>query len=307
MLALEVVLPNGQIMNLGKPLRKDNTGYDLKHLFIGSEGTLGIITGVTILTAPKPKSINVAVLGLDSYANVMKVFKAAKTDLAEVLSAFEFFDADSLHLVLKHTNCRAPMGNSSKFYILIETSGSNQDHDSEKLESFLEKVLEDGHVEDGVLAQDQQQIKDFWSIRESIPMACVKQGFLYKYDLSVPVANLYDLVNVTKDHLAKKGYYRDGGDVTHIVGFGHMGDGNLHLNIMSRTYSQCIEEAIEPFIYEETRRYHGSISAEHGLGLMKAPYLKYSQTDDSIQLMKKMKQLFDPNGIMNPYKYFPSQ
>ncbi|KAI8896219.1 hypothetical protein BC833DRAFT_598282 [Globomyces pollinis-pini] len=311
-LSLEVVLADGTIMELGKPLRKDNTGYDLKQLFIGSEGTLGIITGVSILTPPKPTSINVAILGLDSYEQVMKVFSEAKKDLGEILSAFEFFDRSSLDLVLKHLeHTREPFTTQSPFYILIETQGSKKEHDDAKLEQFLEKILEGELIADGVLAQDQTQQNLFWEIREGISEACGKEGGVFKYDLSVPVTELYTLVLNMRQHLRDAGLYHPDqeqpGPVRYVVGFGHIGDGNLHLNIMTGTRTPEIEAAIEPYVYEITEANQGSISAEHGLGLMKAPYLNYSKSEPMIELMRHIKSLFDPKGILNPYKYFPEK
>lgn len=170
------MLADGTILDLGKPLRKDNTGYDLKQLLIGSEGTLGVITGVTILTPPKPKSINVALIGLDSFENVTKVFQHAKRDLGEILSAFEFFDRPSMDLVTKHLGLREPFESQTPFYCLIETHGSNKEHDDGKLELFLQEVLEQEVVADGVLAQDTTQQELFWDIREGISEACSKEG-----------------------------------------------------------------------------------------------------------------------------------
>ncbi|KAI8923453.1 hypothetical protein BC831DRAFT_35156 [Entophlyctis helioformis] len=315
-LSLEVVLADGTILELGKPLRKDNTGYDLKQLFIGSEGTLGIITSVSILTPPRPKAVNVALLGLDSYESVLALFKHAKTDLGEILSAFEFFDRQCMNLVRKHiAGAREPFDTQTPFYVLIETSGSSKEHDDAKLATFLERVMGDEIVVDGTLAQDATQLAAFWNIRESIPEACAKEGGNFKYDLSVPVSKLYSLVDEMRRHLTAKklfsaseaegGAPSSGGDrVSHIVGFGHMGDGNLHLNITTSGWSRNIEDAIEPHIYQLVQDAQGSISAEHGLGLMKAPYLGYSKSPETIALMQRTKALFDPNGILNPYKYF---
>ncbi|KAJ3338785.1 hypothetical protein HDU91_001125, partial [Kappamyces sp. JEL0680] len=270
-LSLEVVLADGTIMEVGKPLRKDNTGYDLKQLFIGSEGTLGMITGVSILTPPKPTSTNVALLGLESYDSVMKAFQVAKRDLGEVLSAFEFFDRPSLDLTLKHiANARDPFETQTPFYVLVETQGSNKEHDDAKLDAFLTTLMEESIVADGVLAQDSTQASLFWEIREGIPEACSKEGGMYKYDLSVPVSQLYTIVLDMRDRLRQLGYYHpeqaEGGAVKQIVGFGHMGDGNLHLNIMTTGRTPEITQAIEPYVYEITKANEGSISAEHGLG-----------------------------------------
>ncbi|KAI9099726.1 hypothetical protein DFS34DRAFT_592639 [Phlyctochytrium arcticum] len=309
-LSMEVVLPDGRIVELGKPLRKDNTGYDLKQLFIGSEGTLGVITSVSILAPRRPKAVNVAMLGVSDFNKVQEVFKHAKADLNEILSAFEFFDQTCLGLVKQHIpTTREPFEAQTPFYVLVETNGSNKDHDDEKLSLFLEQLMTDGIIEDGALAQDSNQASGMWNIRESITECLAKEGGNYKFDLSVPVPQLYSVVEDMQKHLADKGLYSlDGsasGAVKHIVGFGHMGDGNLHLNLTSTGYSKEIDTAIEPRLYEIVQRHGGSVSAEHGLGLMKAPYLGYSKSESFIDLMRSVKSVFDPNGIMNPYKYFP--
>lgn len=312
-LGLEVVLPNGDIISDLKTLRKDNTGYDLKQLFIGSEGTLGFITGVSILTPPKPKSVKVALLALKNFESVQKVFREAKFDLAEILSAFEFFDAHSMELVQKHlSGARSPIDTASNFYVLIETSGSNVNHDSEKLENFLMRMMESDVVLDGAVAQDNSQASSIWNLREGIPEACSKSGSVYKYDVSMPVPSLYQLVEDIRQRLASKGLYSlenqsDSSLVTSVIGYGHLGDGNLHLNISAKEYSTKLTEAIEPFIYEWLQKVNGSISAEHGLGVMKRNYLHYSKTENMIKTMKNLKNLFDPHGIMNPYKYLPEE
>jgi D-lactate dehydrogenase (cytochrome) len=308
-LSLEVVTADGTIMELGKPLRKDNTGYDLKQLFIGSEGTLGIITQVSILTPPKPKSVNVCILGVESYEKVQEAFKMAKRDLGEILSAFEFFDRPCLDLVMKHVShaAREPFEQQTPFYVLIETQGSVKEHDDEKLSMFLEKVMEEEVVQDGILAQDGNQQKLFWDIREGIPEACQKEGGIYKYDLSVPVSQLYSVVLNMRDQLREKKLYHpeSPAPVKHVVGFGHMGDGNLHMNIMTTGRTKEIDQAIEPFVYEITQKNEGSISAEHGLGQVKNQYLEFSKSPEFIAVMRQIKKVFDPKGILNPYKYFP--
>jgi len=296
-LGLEYVLPNGHVIDNLSTLRKDNTGYDLKQLFIGSEGTLGIITKVSILTPKRSKFVNAALLGFSSYEKILEAFKVTREESGEILSAFEFFDRGSLDLTMKYIETRDPLPTQQKFYSLIETSGSNETHDSEKINSLLEVLMQKNIADDGVVAQDSQQIASFWKIREGITGSLAKHGEVYKYDLSVPVNRLYELVEVMKKVLKN--------DATTVVGYGHMGDGNLHLNVTSPKYNEAILKKIEPFVYEWTSQYKGSISAEHGLGVMKAPYLHYSKSPDTINLMKQIKNLFDPNGIMNPYKYLP--
>eukprot|EP01104_Vermistella_antarctica_P015815 TRINITY_DN5266_c0_g1_i1.p1 TRINITY_DN5266_c0_g1~~TRINITY_DN5266_c0_g1_i1.p1 ORF type:complete len:509 (+),score=91.10 TRINITY_DN5266_c0_g1_i1:61-1587(+) len=297
-LGLEVVLPDGTILDNLSTLRKDNTGYDVKQLFIGAEGTLGIVTGVSLLCPPKPKSVNVAFLACPSYEHVLKTFREAKGDLGEILSAFEFEDRHSLEVVTEHiTGARDPLSSPSPFYVLIETSGSVSEHDQEKLNSFLEKTMASGTVTDGVVAQDETQIRSLWTLRECLAEALAKAGAVYKYDLSIPVREMYDLVEEMRARIGTTG---------NVVGYGHLGDSNLHLNITVPKFCSEVEEIIEPFVYEFTSKRSGSVSAEHGVGLMKAPYLGYSKTQPMINLMKMMKASIDPKGIMNPYKVLSS-
>ncbi|KAF9427518.1 hypothetical protein BGZ94_004748 [Podila epigama] len=306
-LGLEVVLPDGTVLDNLATLRKDNTGYDLKQLFIGAEGTLGIITGVSILSPKRPKAVNVALLGLNTFDQVQAAFKRSKDELSEILSAFEFWDRASIDLVKEHLVAGAsnPLQSTHDFYVLIETSGSSKDHDDEKLGAFLEGLLSDDIVQDGVVAQDTTQLRNLWAIREGIPEACSKSGAVYKYDISMPVPVLYQMVEDMRTRLENAGAVGDGKLVKSVIGYGHVGDGNLHLNVAAHEYSKEVTDLIEPFVYEWTAKHSGSISAEHGLGLMKASHLHYSKSPSMIHLMKRFKQLLDPNGIMNPYKYLP--
>lgn len=310
-LGLEVVLPDGTIWNGLSKLRKDNTGFDIKQLFIGSEGTIGIITAISILCPRRPSAMNVAVFSLPSYDAVQKVFGEAKTYLGEILSAFEFFDKQSYALVKKHQEengeTRSVFEQEGDFYCLIETGGSNSEHDEAKLTALLEHLLTSDLVLDGVLAQDSTQFQSIWSLRELIPESAAKAGSVYKYDVSVPVGKMYGLVEKMRERLRKEGVLEgDGnpeGPIRAVAGYGHMGDGNLHINIVANKYTEEIEKVIEPYVYEIVAENEGSISAEHGLGVMKAPYIGYSKNETSIEVMKKVKHLFDPKGLLNPYKY----
>ncbi|KAL6706289.1 D-lactate ferricytochrome c oxidoreductase [Coniothyrium glycines] len=304
-LGIEAVLPDGTILDDLSTLRKNNTGYDLKQLFIGGEGTIGIITQVAIICPRRSPAVNVAYFGLESFEKVQKAFIEAKKHLSEILSAFELMDGRSQKLVNRVTGKSMPLEGEHPFYCLIETSGSNTDHDSEKLQAFLEHVMESGIVSDGVLAQDQTQIQELWSWREGITECLGHDGGVYKYDLSIPITELYDLVNETRDRLTEAGLVGNDGShpVVDVVGYGHMGDANLHLNIPVRRFDKTVEKALEPFVYEWVQKRNGSISAEHGLGVMKKPYVGYSKSETMIKLMKQIKHLYDPNGIMNPYKY----
>ncbi|KAF5960970.1 hypothetical protein HYC85_002179 [Camellia sinensis] len=257
-LGLEAVLANGTVLDMLGTLCKDNTGYDLKHLFIGSEGSLGIITKVSVLTPPKMSSVNIAFLACKDYFSCQNLLLEAKRKLGEILSAFEFLDSNSMDLVLDHLEgVRNPLPPSMhNFYVLIETTGSDESHDKEKLEAFLLHSMEGGLISDGVLAQDINQALSFWRIREGVAEAIMKAGAVYKYDLSLPVEKMYDLVEEMRIRL---------GHAVKVVGFGHLGDGNLHLNISLPEYDDTI-----PF--------------------------------QQVNLMASIKKLLDPNGILNPYK-----
>ncbi|MCJ1245606.1 hypothetical protein MMC30_002810 [Trapelia coarctata] len=304
-LGLEAVLPDGTIVDDLSKLRKNNTGYDLKHLFIGGEGTIGIITAVSIICPQRSKALNVAFFGLESFEKMQLAFREAKAQLSEILSAFEMMDGQSQNLVHRVTKNKRPLEGTHPFYCLIETSGSNTDHDSEKLENFLEHVMGEGIVSDGVLAQDETQIRALWAWREGIAESLGHFGGVYKYDLSIPLPELYSLVEETRQRLTDAGLVGDSNShpVVEVVGYGHMGDSNLHLNIVTRRFDKEVERTLEPWVYEWIQKRQGSISAEHGLGLAKKAFVGYSRSETMVGLMKGIKNLYDPNGIMNPYKY----
>ncbi|KAI8458597.1 hypothetical protein BY996DRAFT_4576959 [Phakopsora pachyrhizi] len=315
-LGLEVVLPdeNGTILSSGMKngLRKDNTGYDLKQLFIGSEGTLGIITGATVLTPKKSSSINVALIPVSSYTSLQKIFKMTRESLGEILSAFEFFDRSCFELVTRHSSMKDPFNSNSsdqdrQFYVLIETSGSNKEHDDQKLEGLMTSLLEDEIVSDGVLAQDESQLQSMWSFRELIPESASKSGATYKYDISLPIPVMYEAVEETRKLFIKHQMLApdgsEGDKVISVAGYGHVGDGNLHLNVIAKEWDPAVEAVIEPWIYQFVSDHHGSISAEHGLGLMKVPYVGYSKDQSNLEVMRRIKKVFDPHRILNPCKY----
>ncbi|KAI0757112.1 FAD-binding domain-containing protein [Daedaleopsis nitida] len=308
-LGLEVVLPDGTILDQLTSLRKDNTGYDLKQLFIGAEGTLGIVTGVSILAAPAPQASNNVVLALPKFENVQPLYREVKRQLSEILSAFEYMDRTVYDLAVKHGQGRAldPQDvEGAECFVLVETSGGKREHDEEKLNNLLESLLEAERplINTGVLATSPAQFSALWAIREGLTEAVSKEGKAYKYDISVPLPKFQEVVNKTREHIRQKGLLREDA-VKYVVGYGHVGDGNLHLNVVAAAYTSEIEAALEPFVYELVASYKGSISAEHGIGLMKTHALQYSKNPTSIEWMKKIKALFDPNGIMNPGKVLP--
>lgn len=296
-LGIEAVLPDGTIFRGLDTLRKNNTGYDLKQLFIGSEGTLGIITAVSIICPQRPKAFNVAICGVESFDKAQRAFSEAKSQLSEILSAFELMDSTSQEMVRAVTKKTHPLKSNHAFYCLIETSGSNFEHDQEKLLAFLESAMSDGVISDeSVLAQDETQMKFLWSWREGIPECIGHWGGVYKYDVSIPLSDLYQLVEDTKERLVAAGMVGDEEKypVVDVVGYGHMGDSNLHLNVATRRYDKDVERSLEPFVYEWIAGRNGSISAEHGLGLAKKAFIGYSRTEPMVRLMKRTKDFYDP-------------
>ncbi|KAJ3737063.1 FAD linked oxidase [Lentinula guzmanii] len=305
-LGLEVVLPDGTILDQLTTLRKDNTGYDLKQLFIGAEGTLGIITGVSILTPPAPQASNNVILALPRFENVLPLYKTVKRQLSEILSAFEFIDRTAYDLAVKHGQGRALSEEDvegAECFVLVETSGGRREHDEEKLNNLLESLLEADEplINTGVMAQNPAQFSSLWALREGVTEAVSKEGKAYKYDISVPLSTFKECVDLTRERLRSKGLLNEA-QVKAVIGYGHVGDGNLHLNVIAKAYTPEIQDALEPFVYELVASHRGSVSAEHGIGAMKTHALHYSKDETSIAWMKKIKAIFDPNGIMNPGK-----
>lgn len=308
-LSMEVVLPDGVVMETNKPLHKDNTGFDLKQLFIGSEGSIGIITKLVIAAHRKPNFKALAALALNSYNDVLELYSKSRKFLGEVISSFEFWDAETTTMTQKRAGS-APLldrgGSPHNFYVLLEVSSSKKEGEQERFEAFLGNVLDEGIIADAVIAQDLSQQAEFWARREDITEISSREGKCYKYDVSAPIESVYSIVTGTRDHLTSLGFYNRGPDsiVEYILGFGHVGDGNLHLSIVSKSgYDAVIEDSLSPFLYDLISEKNGSVSAEHGLGYNKAPYILYSKHPVAVELMSSIKNIFDPNGIMSPYKF----
>ena len=315
-LGLQVVLADGRILDLNysRPNLKDNTGYKLHQMFLGAEGTLGIITAVALQCATYPVGQQTALLACASYDQVLQVLHLAKRKLGEILGALEFMDQTVVRLLLENVR-RIPLvdsnsnnkdgGDAYPYYLLVETHGSNIEHDQDKMQSFLATLLEDGHVADGVLAQDESQRQQIWTLRESANPAFTALGYGYKYDISVPVAEWDDFCTDLRHHLTRT----LPPDVTWTQGnWGHILDGNIHWNLATtgrHTLDPRVLEQVEQPLMDRVLERKGSISAEHGLGQSKNKFLPLVHSEATLQTMRELKQLWDPHGILNPGKVLP--
>eukprot|EP00658_Telonema_sp_P-2_P079438 TRINITY_DN7672_c0_g1_i2.p1 TRINITY_DN7672_c0_g1~~TRINITY_DN7672_c0_g1_i2.p1 ORF type:complete len:204 (-),score=44.66 TRINITY_DN7672_c0_g1_i2:378-989(-) len=202
-------------------------------------------------------------------------------------------------MVMEHTpggGARQPLDSEHPFYVLVETGGSNPEHDTDKLDDFLMDVMGSELVDDGVVAQDETQMAELWQLREGVGPACGQAGLVYKYDISLPISKMYEIVELTRERLA--------GHDAQVMGYGHLGDSNLHLNVTVPSHDAAVLGNLEPFVFDWTHKANGSISAEHGVGQCKNRYLPGVKPKAVLDLMHRTKRMYDPNAILNPYKLF---
>ena len=305
-LGLEVVTPQGEIWNGLRGLRKDNTGYDLRDLYIGSEGTLGIITAATLKLYPLPVAQCTAMLALPSAEAGVALLSRARAGFGASLTGFELIAGVCLESVVRHfPEQRLPFEGptaQSPWFALMELSDSeSEQHGRERFEAVLEQALETGEALDAVIAENMAQGDALWHLRESIPLAEALAGKSIKHDISVPISRIAEFVETTNARLQQRFP-----GVRHVI-FGHLGDGNLHYNV-SRPLGHGEAEflALQPAIYELVHdsvcEHGGSISAEHGIGQLKRDELTRYKSPLELELMKTIKRALDPAGIMNPGK-----
>lgn len=298
-IGLTVVTGAGDILHLNNGLVKNATGYDLRHLFIGSEGTLGFVTEATIRLAAPPPPLQVMVLGINSLDAVMKVFAAFKKQTS--LVAFEMFSELALQKVIANTGLARAFETVCPYYVLAEVE-QKTDADQEQVLAVFESLADQGLVVDGALSQSDTQAKNFWRLREDISESVAKYS-PYKNDVSVSISRvpafMHDL-----DAVFSKAY-----PTWDVVWFGHIGDGNLHINIL-RPEGMSKEEFVkacrdvDQLVFAAVKRQGGSISAEHGVGLSKKSFLTFTRSEAEVELMRGIKKVFDPDGIINPGKVF---
>jgi FAD/FMN-containing dehydrogenase len=294
---LTVVTGKGDILELNKDLVKNNTGYDMRQLFIGGEGTLGFITEATMRLTRPAKNLTVLVLGVPEFEAIMSVLNTFQTNID--LTAFEFFSDKAMRKVVARGDVPAPFETEAEYYALLEFEAETEGHIDQAMELF-EKCMEEGWVLDGVMSQSETQAKNLWRLREDISET-IAEWTPYKNDISVVVSKVPPFLNEIEEVVTRE--YPD----FEIIWFGHIGDGNLHLNILKPDdlakevfFEQCAK--VSTWVFEIVEKYQGSVSAEHGVGMTKKAYLKYTRSEAEIDYMRAVKAVFDPNNIMNPGK-----
>lgn len=303
-LGLEVVTAQGEVWHGLKGLRKDNTGYDLRNLFVGSEGTLGIITAATLKLYPVPKAQLTALVAVPSVVHAVKLLSLARARLAASLTGFELISRHCLALVTQHfPQLRMPLALNSPYYVLMEQS----DHESEthaqgSFEALMSNAMDEGVITDAAIAQSLAQSSAFWHLRESIPLAQAEEGLNIKHDISLPISVIAEFVDTVGTQLEQAF------PGSQLVNYGHLGDGNLHFNLQAprgadhAAFLNANQEPCHALVYEAVHARGGSISAEHGIGQLKAASLpKYKNALD-LQLMHHIKHALDPQHLLNPGK-----
>ncbi len=298
-LGLEVVLPDGRVWDGLRGLRKDNTGYDLKHLFIGAEGTLGIITAAVLKLFPQPADVAIAMVAVPDPAAALALLETVQAASGDQVTAWEFMPRYGIDLTLKNVPGNAdPFADLHPWYVLAEATGGGA---RAALEAALERGLASGDVRDAVIATNETQAAALWRIRETMPEAQKRQGAGIRHDIAVPVSRVPDFIAAADRRIAAA---RPG---TLIIAYGHLGDGNVHYNLSPAAQADAdafaaARPALTRIVHDTAVEFGGTISAEHGLGLLKRDENRRYKSEVEIALMRTIKAAFDPAGIMNPGK-----
>lgn len=295
-LGLEVVLADGTIVrNLNKML-KNNAGYDLKHLFIGSEGTLGIITRAVLRLSPQPGCTLAALCGVEDYAKVVGLLKAARRGLGPLLSAFEVMWPDYWDVVTAMPGVRNPIAGKHGAYVLVEAHGTDEAVDAPRFQAWLEQQAEDGLIADAAVAQSLADVRAFWGVRDACAEFPQVLGQHEPFDIGLPVAAMDEYVRACKADLEAR--------FPKVIAlfYGHIGDGNIHIVVNVPGVNEQPTKAIVETVYDQVRRFGGTVSAEHGIGLTKKPYLSYVRSEAEMALMRRLKAALDPQNLLNPGK-----
>lgn len=296
-LGMEVVLPDGTVLTSLNKMQKNNTGYDLKHLFIGAEGTLGVVTRLVLRLFPKPTTVCTAFCALPDYDAVLAFLGRAREELGGTLSAFEVMWPEFYKIATSAFGRRGPIEAGDTLFVLIEAMGTDAERDDAQFASLIEHALEDGIVVDAAIAQNGRQVREIWDIRDSVAEFSRTFHPHVGFDVSIPVGRIGQFV-------------RDCDAALHVrqpdvrtLWLGHMADSNLHICVKQEEGGPAKAE-IDDIVYAVVRDYGGSVSAEHGIGLLKKRFLPYSRTPAELDVMRRIKSALDPAGIMNPGKIF---
>ncbi|WP_394426446.1 FAD-binding oxidoreductase [Vreelandella stevensii] len=297
-LGLEAVLSDGTVVSSLNKMLKNNAGYDLKQLFIGSEGTLGVVTRAVLRLQPHMPSEQTALVAVPSFDALTQLLNLVSRELANSLSAFEALWHNHYQLMTTESGKHAPLlADDSPFYAIIETLGVDEAQDAERFSQVLQRALEAELITDAVLASSHAQRSQIWAIREDIEVLVRELKPMFSYDVSLPIPHMNAYVEELERRL-----HSQWPDVGRLVVFGHLGDGNLHIMITVRDDSPDSRRQVEQLVYPPLEAFGGSVSAEHGIGLEKKPYLSVSRTAEEIALMQRLKVALDPKGLLNPGK-----
>lgn len=295
-LGLEAVLADGTIVSSMNHMIKNNAGYDLKQLFIGSEGTLGIITRLVLRLREKPRSQSTALVALESFDNLMAFFKEIDASLGGTLSAFEvMWNSFYTFVTADDTPHRPPLAGDYPYYILVEALGGDPEADEERFANALMATLDQGLLADAVIAKSEAEREEIWNIRDGVTLF-VNLGRTFSFDISMRIGDME--AYTTKVHAEMAAEF----DSQKAITFGHIGDGNVHIVAAVDDGSDEAHHRLERIVYENLIPYQGSISAEHGIGLEKRDYLSISRNESEIALMRKLKSALDPDNLLNPGK-----
>ena len=296
-LGVQGVLMDGTIINSMKKIIKDNSAYDLKQIFIGSEGTLGIITKAVLKLVEQPKSRNSAFLAFDDYAQLVSFMKFMDKELAGALSGFEVIWRASYEVMTgENAHNRPPLPHGHKYYVLVESMGSDQQADKLKLQSLIEQTILNEEAEDAVMADTDSDLQWFWTIREDVKILAEQGKVDHHFDVSAPINELGNYVDAVEAQLNKL----EG--VVAAYPFGHLADGNIHFIVAKDHNGETLKSTINDLVYQPLKSLNGSVSAEHGIGLHKKKYLALCRSEEEINLMKTLKRAFDHKGLLNPGK-----
>jgi FAD/FMN-containing dehydrogenase len=297
LLGIEAVLADGTVISSMKDVIKNNTGYDLKQLFVGSEGTLGVVTRAVLRLRPAPRSRNTALVAIDSFDKVGRFLQAMDAALGGTLSAFEVMWNDFYTLVIGDGDRHGqPLDTTHAFYVLLESTGGHQESDAARFESALQEAFEEELAADAVIAQSKQQRQDLWAVRDDIELLIKKLYPPMAFDISLGIPQMDDYVKEVNAGLNERW------PEARMVTFGHLGDGNIHFVMTVGSLDEQDVRGAQEVVYKALGRRGGVISAEHGIGLEKRAYLSQSRSPEEIALMKTLKAALDPGNILNPGK-----